>query len=350
MHFSSALLSVSLVSLAAAVPYSPFPLKDGFPAPNAGQLKKIQTAAGGSLPNTPLPNKLTDSGALTLQLIALNEIFEVAYFNELINNITSGVKGYECKGMDTKYALKALTAIRNQEELHAIGANAILSNAGREPIKPCKYQFPVNTYESAIALAATFTDLVLSVLPLAQTTFATDGGQETGLIQLVGSIIAQEGEQDGWFRYVQGKNPSAAPFLTASNPAFAFTALQSFIVPGSCPNIENLKKNIPTFGALTVVSGPADKDTTTTFSVAGSVDAHKNSIVYLSGQNAPVTVPIYHVSKRHGQTYFQAEFPFSSDSFAKGLTVAALVKGTKKFASNAAVAAATVYGPGLIEI
>jgi len=114
-----------------------------------------------------------------------------------------------------------------QEELHAIGANAILANAGKPTIKPCKYNFPVTSYDTAIALANTFTDVVLGVLPQAQTVFASDGGQELGLVNLIGSIIAQEAQQDGWYRSQQGKTPSAAPFLTTEGPSFAVSTTAS---------------------------------------------------------------------------------------------------------------------------
>jgi len=105
--------------------------------------------------------------------------------------------------------------------LHAIGANAILAAAGQTQVAPCQYIFPVNTYEKAIALANTFTDVVLGVLPQAQTLFAKDGGQELGYVNLLGSILGQEAEQNGWFRTVQKKVPSAAPFLTTEGPSFA---------------------------------------------------------------------------------------------------------------------------------
>ena len=60
----------------------------------------------------------------------------------------------------------------------------------------------------------------------------------------------------------------------------------------------------------------------------------------------PISEPKY----KGGVAYFTAEFPFEQGGFADGLTIAALVKGTGKFASNADVAAATEFGPGLIEI
>ena len=85
------------------------------------------------------------------------------------------------------------------------------------------------------------------------------------------------------------------------------------------------------------------------FSVPGAVSSTANSIVYLSGGNLPVTVPISAVTTVAGKTTFSASFPFAS-GFANGLTIAALVKGTGQFKSNDAVAAATVYGPGLIEV
>lgn len=53
--------------------------------------------AGGGLPNTALPSTLTASAVQALQLIAANELFEVAYFTELITNITTNIQGYECE-------------------------------------------------------------------------------------------------------------------------------------------------------------------------------------------------------------------------------------------------------------
>ena len=81
--------------------------------------------------------------------------------------------------------------------------------------------FPVSDFLSAITLAQTFTDIVLGVLPQAQTLWASDGGDELPLVNLFGSVIAQEAQQDGWYRSLQLKIPSAAPFLTTEAPAFA---------------------------------------------------------------------------------------------------------------------------------
>lgn len=129
-----------------------------------------------------------------------------------------------------------------------------------------------------------------------------------------------------------------------------FTFLQTVIVPGSCPNIDLISAKVPTFGPLTVVSKAADVNSTVTYSVPGTVDPTTNSLVYLSGQNVPVTVPISTVDSIGGLSYFNASFPFQS-GFAKGLTVAALVKGAGvTFANATEVATATLYGPGIIEV
>lgn len=237
-----------------------------------------------------------------------------------------------------------------QEKLHALGVNAILENSGIEAIAPCTYTFPKNNFLGAITLANTFTDVVLGTLPEAQAAFAADAADESPLVPLLGSVIGQEGEQNGFYRFVQKKVPSAAPFLTGGSPSFAFTAIQQFMVPNSCPKPLNTYDGLITFGTLNVLTKPVANNTVLEFSVAGKVDCEHHSIVYISGQNLPVTVPI---SSSHsddkGVTFLAANFPFQN-GFAEGLTIAALVKGTGKFQTNDAVAAATVYGPGLIEV
>jgi len=140
-------------------------------------------------------------------------------------------------------------------------------------------------------LAQTFTDIALGTLPDAQTAFAIEGGQEIPLITLVSSVLGQEGEQVGFFRYAQSKIPSAAPLLTGGSPSFAFTALQMFIVPGSCPKPLS---DIPltTFGELNIITKPESRNMTLEYAVAGQVDCENNAIVYLSGPLMPVMVRI----------------------------------------------------------
>ena len=116
-----------------------------------------------------------------------------------------------------------------------MGVNAVLTNSKKTAIKPCEYQFTVESFEEALILANILTDLALASLPGAQALFGSDAGSESGLVPLFGAVIGQEGEQNGLYRFLQKKIPSAAPFLTGGAPTFAWSALQKFIVPGSCP-------------------------------------------------------------------------------------------------------------------
>ena len=116
---------ITLLALSASVtaaPFNPFPLPDGFPNPSPTQLAEIETLAQGTLPNGPLPTSLKSTGVTTLQLIALNEIFEVAYFTSLLSNVTNNVTGYDAAAIapvDYTYVVDTLTAVVNVSPLHA---------------------------------------------------------------------------------------------------------------------------------------------------------------------------------------------------------------------------------------
>jgi hypothetical protein len=116
MRFQTIASLSALAASVAAAPISPFPLADGFPSPSPAQLAEIELLAGGTLPNGPLPTSLTPAAQVTLQLIALNEIFEVAYFNSLLTNITNNVTGYDLTGSTTynrSYVIETITAVLN---------------------------------------------------------------------------------------------------------------------------------------------------------------------------------------------------------------------------------------------
>lgn len=115
MRFTSIITLSAVVAGVAATPFK-FPLPDGFPTPNPTQLAEIEKEAQGTLPNTPLPTSLKSTGITTLQLLALNEIFEVAYFTELLANVTNNVTGYDTASIapiDRTYVLDAITAVVN---------------------------------------------------------------------------------------------------------------------------------------------------------------------------------------------------------------------------------------------
>jgi hypothetical protein len=59
-------------------------------------LQLTQQTALGTLPNTPPPPaNISADGITNLQLINLNENFEVALFTSFYNNITNNVTGYQ---------------------------------------------------------------------------------------------------------------------------------------------------------------------------------------------------------------------------------------------------------------
>ena len=47
----------------------------------------------------------------TLQIIAYNEIFEVAYFSSLLSNVTNNVTGYTDLPLDRDYVIATLEAV-----------------------------------------------------------------------------------------------------------------------------------------------------------------------------------------------------------------------------------------------
>lgn len=331
---------------------SAFPLSNGFPniTNPSSQLTAIEEQAHGTLPNGPPPASVTADTLTSLELIAFNELFEVAFFTDLIYNITNNVPGYSIGGDGVQqFVLNALTAVQAQEELHALNANGALAHFGASPIQPCKYKFPVSTFADAIGLASTFTDVVLGTLQDVQSKLATDG--DAGLIRGVGSVIGQEGEQNGYFRTLLDKIPSALPFLTTSTREFAFSALnQNFIVPGSCPNIGEI--SLPIFAPLTVVTSNIQAKTQNLqfqFTTTSAANYAGLSLVYINQQNLPVVEPLLSPTQSGNTISFSAAFPY--DQFEmNGLTIAAVVQGSGPFASADAVAQATVAGPGLIEI
>lgn len=331
-------------------PFS-FPLPNGFPSslsdPNVKQ--QVSIAAHGIEPNGGAPTLKPDD-VTSFQLIAFNELFEVAYFTDLLYNVTNNVAGYQFQDQGTRQTIiNALTAIQAQEELHADNANAIVSANGKNPIQPCQYKFPVTTFDDAITLAFTFTDVVLGTLQDVQLKLAMNG--DAGPVPIIGSVIGQEGEQNGFFRSYEGRIPSAKPFLTRSTREFAFSALnQDFVVPGSCPNINEIA--LPVFQPLTVVTNPvpaADGLVTYSVPVDKSSPPAGLSLVLINGQQTPVVETVQNAQVSNGVATFQAQFEFSK-FVADGLTIAALTSSAGPFTSAEDVAAVTIAGPGLIEI
>jgi hypothetical protein len=287
-------------------------------------------------------------------------LFEVAFFTELLYNVTNNVPGYEVHRQGAHdFIVRALTAIQAQEELHALNANGALEHFNESTILPCQYDFPVDNFEEAINLASTFTDAVVSTLQDVQNSFAADG--DIGLIRGVGSVIGQEGEQNGFYRQLLDKVPSALPFLTASTREFAFSALQGFVVPNSCGNLDAIDLQI--FNPLSVDTrniAPCSQTLEFSFEAKNpqpswNSDYSGLSLVYINQQNLPVVEKIQNARKDNNNIVtFQALFPFDDATrgavFGNGLTIAAVTNSSGPFATADLVAKSTVFGPGLIEI
>ena len=116
MRFVSIITLATAIAGVAAAPFK-FPLADGFPNPSPNALAQIVKKAQGSPPNGPLPKSLKDTGHTTLQLIAHNELFEVAFFDELLTNVTKEVEGYSTKPIEKKYVVDTLTAVVNVSQV-----------------------------------------------------------------------------------------------------------------------------------------------------------------------------------------------------------------------------------------
>lgn len=226
--------------------------------------------------------------------------------------------------------------------------------------EPCQYTFPTTNIRDALALASTFTDLVLGTLQDASQLLAQNG--DDGPVRAVASVIGQEGEQNGFFRILLSRKPSEKPFLTTSVAAYAWSALQGFVVPGSCPfPLSNI--DIPIFTPLSVISGNGGtnvdaRDQTLTFSadLTGVVDAAKYVggngdglfVTYLTGQQLPVSEPLQNIQWKGSQITFEAFFPFTANVM-DGFSIAALTT-SNNFTAADDLPAATLAAPGLIQV
>jgi len=247
--------------------------------------------------------------------------------------------------------------------LHSLAAASILQSQNKSAIQPCQYKFPTTTFYDAIALAATFTDVVNGVLQDVIEIFATN--KDYLFTRVVASVIGQEGQQSGFYRVIQQKPkiPSELPFLTTGVRDFAWTFLQTVVVPGSCPNANQI--NLKVFGSLSLLTSPVQAaDQTLSFSInTGTLsnlnstvantyknyDWTKASVAYINQLNQPVVVPITNPTTSGSVVTFSASFPYTKN-LLNGLTIAAVTSSSGPFADAQGVADATLFAPGIIEI
>lgn len=348
-----------------------FPLGNGFPNVQvpSSQLTTIEKQAGGTLPgpNGAPPTGLHPDTVNSLGFVAFNELFEVSFFQTLLNKVLAGGPGYNAIE-NLPMVLANLKAVVAQEELHELNANAIFQANTGKVIEPCKYTFPDVDFLGAIKIASTFTDVVLSTLPDIQQIAATEG--DVPVVGAVGSVVGQEGEQNGFYRSLLGEVSSELPFLTGGARNFAFNAiLQNFVVPGSCPSLDLLETpatgvGLNETGVLTVLTKDFSlTDITAHFSVQTFVPSNTQSyyqahghgsnmnyITYINQKNTPVSIKINQdsIKLEENAIHFSATFPGATNDLS-GLTIAAITE-SNGFTSPDEVASVTQFGPGLIEV
>ncbi|KAF5024989.1 hypothetical protein F66182_2940 [Fusarium sp. NRRL 66182] len=363
MHFSTLFAAAGLVASVAAgllprdsrVTVTRPHGDSAFPNVTPEQEQQIAIQAGGKLPGAPLPTKLGPGSTTAFQLIAFNELFEVRFFESLLYNVTNGVAGYKIDHDERDEAVKIIKTVLAQEKQHALGAIATLKSAAKFAPSPCKYRFPVNTLKDAIFLAETFTAIVLGALQDANVVFSKEGLPE--VVRLISSVIGQEGEQNGFYRVYLNQVPSESPFLTTVPAAFAWSALQGFVVPGTCKE-EIRKIDLPIFPPLLVNNQAVAKleaeDRTLTFSAtlkASEKKRYKDEdlyITYITGQQLPYSVEADKVEWEGNTVTLKAEFPFSK-LIAQGFTHAALTT-SGSFSSPDDVVSKTLAAPGVIQV
>lgn len=110
MYLTTIFTVCTAVTGAVATPFK-FPTPDGFPNTTPALVAQIYKAAGGTLPNRPPLPDLKSTAITTLQLLGHNELSEVAFFTQLLGNITNNVPGYRMKGPNRVSVIKSLNAI-----------------------------------------------------------------------------------------------------------------------------------------------------------------------------------------------------------------------------------------------
>ena len=132
-------------------------LPDGLPYPSPSELALVEQHAHGTLPNTSPPPVISNKGIVNLQLIAFNELFEVAFFNELVTNITENMGGYRFSDPDDKSlvlaSLEAILAVSSSVLVLTFNINGCSMLTG--PISCSKKNFMqfVRTMHSLISMS-----------------------------------------------------------------------------------------------------------------------------------------------------------------------------------------------------
>ncbi|KAI5207177.1 hypothetical protein AUEXF2481DRAFT_82691 [Aureobasidium subglaciale EXF-2481] len=329
-----------------------FPLSNGFPNiknPSA-ELRAIEEAAVGILPNAPLSKHLASADVTNFQLIGFAQLFQVAYYTSLYNNITQNVPGYDVPAQIKPFFISVLEKTIAQEELHLLSANAILRAAGQEIIQPCRYVFPFDNFFAALDFATIFSDVIIGTYQTFQTTLALNG--DSNDIALLGSIMGSTAERNGYLRSLLGANPAELPFLSISTGPWAYAALtHHVIVKDSCPNANII--NVPSYGDLFLTNSSPNVSLTTTELAFAFINNGKKPadlrLVYTNAQNVPIAKKLENVKTTGNFVSFTVPFDYSS-TIMSGMTMCWVASTSGDFSSANGVTAASLFGPAILNI
>ena len=328
-------------------PSDPLPFADGFPSPSKQQVSQIELQAHGLLPQG-IPPTLSPIGVTNVQLVEFAERTEAVFFEEFLFNVTNKVPGYDVLPPNIDY--DDLVMFLNQsvamEELHSLAGTSILAHFNQTDIQPCtQYNFPVSNIAESLTLAAVTQSVVFGTLGDLALRWAENG--DFAFVQIAVQIAAAEGEQAGKLRTLLNKTSIELPFTTQNSIDFTFTALQGFVVPSSCPNLNAI--NLTTFEPLTVLSNLGPQDSQAQFQIGNSKyqSGSKYWVVYLNGLSIPIVEPLAFVTSDSETVTLQGSFPYTEHEM-NGLTIAAITDTQGPFSSAEDVAAAAIWAPGLI--
>lgn len=344
------MLSILAILALTSIGQSAFtPLKDGYPViSNKSTIADVEQLAGGHAGTYPPAPTLDVDDRTSWAVLAFSSLSTIAFYNELIANITNHVPGYDVSPHNESYIIQSLEFFVGAAEIQYYDAEWAVTGFNGSKVRPCEYDFPVTDFESAIDYAIRLSYISIAHIPdMVQRTANNLGTDGANIIFNLAGWSSVYGQQNGWFRSLLGKSPSVQPVSTPAPRDFLYSFIyQTSVVLGSCPGAS---LPVQRYEPLILVTGNV-KDALIEFEFINKakIDVESNhSLVYLNGNIAPLTVP-FNVSSNHDdKVKITADFPHDTWDM-DGLTLVSVVKGIGNFSFPIDVANATLFGPALI--